>query len=142
MTPSIPIFANTQPNPTQGSSQVAAAQLRGQKEDRLMRLKFEIWFMANALKGIGGTDYTSALTNATGSLHKLAATTLVGFDRDMLMALEAFMWNRAATASGSTPGTTTGVWSVSNAKFLRDTNEDDLERMRLTLLDKILAIKF
>ncbi len=142
MTATIPIFANTGAAPTQGSSEVAGAQLRGQKVNRLQRLKFKIWFMANVLKGIGGTDYTSNLVNSATSLNKVSINALVGFDRDMIGACDAFIWNRAAIASGSSPGTTAGTWAASNAKTLRDLNEDDLERMELELWDKIAAIKF
>lgn len=98
--------------------------------------------MANVLKGIGGTDYTSNLVNSSTSLRNVANNALIGFDRDMILALESFIYNRAATASGSTPGTTAATWTASNAKTMRDLNEDDLRRMAVTLLDKIAAIKF
>lgn len=142
MTPSTPIFANTGAAPTQGSSEALAANLRGQELNRLQRLRFLVWFMANALKGIGGTDYTSNLVNGSTSLRTVANTALIGFDRDMMDALEAFIYNRAAIAAGSSPGTSNLTWAASNAKNMRDLNEDDLNRMRVTLLDKIVAVKF
>jgi hypothetical protein len=143
MTASIPIFASTGNNPTQGSAEVAAAALRGSLISDEQRLRFSIWFLANLLKGIGGTDYTAKMAgSATGYLRYDTTQALAGFDSDMVEAAEVFIYNRAAQGSGSNPSTAVNTWAASAAKQLQGISEDDLLKMRLLLLDKIFAIKF
>lgn len=142
MNASIPIFANTGANPTQGTSEAVAANLRGQEIQRIQRLRFMVWFLANALKGAGGTDYTTALASvATGGLRKDATNALAGFDMDMLDAAEAFIYDNAAVAAGSSPGADNIAWNGSSIT-LRDVSEQDLQRMKIWLLDLVFARKF
>ena len=142
MNASIPIFANTGANPTKGTSEAVAANLRGQELQRIQRLRFMVWFLANALKGAGGTDYTTKLVSVDlGGLRNDANNALAGFDMDMLDAAEAFIYDNAASAAGSSPGADNIAWN-SRSIALRDVSEQDLRRMKVWLLDLVFAAKF
>lgn len=141
MTSSIPKFANTGPNPTQGTSEVAASQLRGQINS-INRLRYAVFFLASAVAAAGGTDYTSALAGSdTGTLRRDTQDALAGFDMDTLDALEAYIWLNSASSLGGSPGSTASAWEASS-KALKDVSEDDLKRMKVFLVNALAVRKF
>ena len=144
MNQSIPLFVNTFTAPTGAANQNAQPiQLRAPITQRADLLQYTIWFLACALKGAGGTDYTTKLTGSTtGTLRRDCKNALTGFDRNMVAACEAFIWYNAAIdlQGGGTTGTTAKQWTV-NTAILNDLSIDELMSMRLFLMDNLLAKK-
>lgn len=133
MTSAIPTFANTNVNPSAGTSQTTAVGLRDPNATNLDRLRYVVSFLAQAVKGAGGTDYT---TDLRGQLRSDTADALSQFLGNDLDAVEVWIWKNVATSQGGTPGTTAAAWAA-NSIALRDLDEEDLKRMKIFLLNAL-----
>lgn len=133
MTSAIPKFANTYVNPTTGTSETTTAGLRDPNATNLDRLRYTVWFLAQAVKGAGGTDYT---TNLRGQLRTDTTNALSQFLGNDLDAVEAWIWNNVATSQGGSPGASQSAWA-SDSIALCDLDGEDLKRMKIFLLNAL-----
>ena len=97
-------------NPVCTNSTLNLACFKGQLLSRKARQAFRIWYMANELARLGGTDYRLVLSTGTGSLLDAATQQFDKYSMDdMDAALTAIMFNNAIASGASvssSPNTT------------------------------------
>lgn len=102
---------------------------RGQKIDRLMRLRFKIWMLASELKANGGTDYTTGLNttllNATIQLFE-------GWDMDAVDSAELTVFYKNALSAGASVVVAPHI-NIQNVKCIRGVSEEYLIKMMVLL---------
>lgn len=118
--------------PTCTTASLSVACFRGYNLTRLQKLAFKIWYAANQLKAIGGTDYTAILAKpaAAGgkSLLNDAIQQFARWDMNALdSAIVAIEYNNAVAAGASVSAVPNTVQS--SVSRLEAVDENDLLKM-------------
>ncbi len=117
------------------------AQLNSNNLNDTQRRAMMVWFLTFWLKGLGGTDYTTALTtlvrDAQNYLNAFQPSPQTGDDYES--ALAAVFYN-AALNGGSAPTHTAIKDLLQDTSVLSAKNRDDLDQLVLFLL-VLISIK-
>jgi hypothetical protein len=115
--------------PTCTTASLNIACFRGHKLTRLQKLAFKIWYAANELSTIGGTNYTSVLST---TLQSDAIALFQRWDRDAMDSAElAVFYNNAVAAGASVSADPNSV--VNNVRRMENISEDKLMKMLVYL---------
>jgi|SRR6267154_3154108 len=120
-------------NPTCTTASLNIACFRGYNLTRLQKLAWRIWYLANELSSIGGTNYTNSFTLGTPNLLNDTIQQFSHWDMDAMdSAMVAIDFNNAIAAGAlvsSDPNVT-----IPHIRRVTQIDEIMLKKMEIELL--------
>lgn len=111
---------------------------KGEVLNRRQRLAFRIWYMANELKMIGGTDYTAKLViPGAGGLLDDTKQLFDKYSEDDMDAARTAIAFDDAVAAGAAVSSTPNVTINSVKHMVNNLNEITLHKMETLLMCKL-----